>query len=420
MPASPVGSPEQLDWGSIEDKDGTYAPRVPLPELAELGQPHSSERGTAMVEVKGGQSSEALKLLLSPEKTLGSTSAHFEKQDRQKLVVVQSRHSAKGAALEMAAGGQSSEAFKPLLSSDRSLRAAPAWPKKQMPLKLVLVIPGHLNGDDICQERCDNSQEWQLVKPKRSHRIDDRPFPTGASMWSFVKPSSSRLLHLSLDYKAVFWSKCFHCLTSDHRVADCREPHRCLSWLCVGHLAHHCKGKPKPSIHSCLTFPPEFIQSRIAFPKFSYARAISTTPSDAMATAGCYVASAPDQQPSHNRVVVVADGAMMAELQKLHRRAVVLSSMHASVTHQPEEIAYELHRQLCVPHWNVTISRHKPENFPVRFDYPDKRDTAVRAHSLQVGTTVCLIQPWRLEGYTRPTNWYFRAKIYVKRLPLHA
>jgi hypothetical protein len=42
------------------------------------------------------------------------------------------------------------------------------------------------------------------VKPKRSHRIDDRPFPAGASMWSFVKPSSSRLLHLSLDYKAVF------------------------------------------------------------------------------------------------------------------------------------------------------------------------------------------------------------------------
>jgi hypothetical protein len=116
----------------------------------------------------------------------------------------------------------------------------------------------------------------------------------------------------------------------------------------------------------------------------------------------------------------VADGAMMAELQKLHRRAVVLSSMHASVTHQPEEIAYELHRQLCVPHWNITISRHKPENFPVRFDYPDQRDTAMRAHSLQVGMTVCLIQPWRLEGYTRPTNWYFRAKICVKRLPLHA
>jgi hypothetical protein len=33
---------------------------------------------------------------------------------------------------------------------------------------------------------------------------------------------------------------------------------------------------------------------------------------------------------------------------------------------------------------------------------------------------VYLIQPWRLEGYTKPTNWYFGAKIYVERLPLHA
>jgi hypothetical protein len=69
-----------------------------------------------------------------------------------------------------------------------------------------------------------------------------------------------------------------------------------------------------------------------------------------MAAAGCYVVGAPDQRPSHDRAVVVADRVMMAELQKLCHRAVVLSSVHASVVHQPEEIAYELHRQLYVPH----------------------------------------------------------------------
>jgi hypothetical protein len=62
---------------------------------------------------------------------------------------------------------------------------------------------------------------------------------------------------------------------------------------------------------------------------------------------------------------------MMAELQKLRRRVVVLSSVHAPVVHQQEEIAYELHRQLYVPHWNITVSSHKPENFLVYFDYPD-------------------------------------------------
>jgi hypothetical protein len=188
------------------------------------------------------------------------------------------------------------------------------------------------------------------VKPKRNYRVDDRPFPVGASMRSSVKPSSSRLLHPLLDYKAVFRGKCFHCLASDHRVANYREPRRCLSCLGVGHLARHYKGKPKPSIHLCLTFPPESIHSRIAFPELSYARAVSTTPSDAMAAAGCYVVGAPDQRPSHDRAVVVADRVMMVELQKLCRGAVVLISVHASVVHQPEEISYELHRQLYVPH----------------------------------------------------------------------
>jgi hypothetical protein len=44
LPASPVSSPEQLGWGSIEDEDGAYAPRVTLSEPVELGQPRSSER----------------------------------------------------------------------------------------------------------------------------------------------------------------------------------------------------------------------------------------------------------------------------------------------------------------------------------------------------------------------------------------
>jgi hypothetical protein len=63
-----------------------------------------------------------------------------------------------------------------------------------------------------------------------------------------------------------------------------------------------------------------------------------------MADVGSYVVDAPDQRPSHDRAMVVAVRMMMAELQKLRHRAVVLSSVHASVAHQPEEIAYELHR----------------------------------------------------------------------------
>jgi hypothetical protein len=116
----------------------------------------------------------------------------------------------------------------------------------------------------------------------------------------------------------------------------------------------------------------------------------------------------------------VADGVMMAGLQKLRFKAVVLSSVHAAPTHQAEEIAHELHHQLCIPLWNITASAHKPGNFFIRFDYPDQRDAAIRAHSLQVGSLVYMIQPWWLEGCTRPTDWYYRVKICVERLLLQA
>jgi hypothetical protein len=74
---------------------------------------------------------------------------------------------------------------------------------------------------------------------------------------------------------------------------------------------------------------------------------------------------------------------------------------------------------LSIPLWTITVSAHKPENFFIRFDYPDQRNMAIQAHSLQVGSTVYLIQPWRLEGYTRQANWYYRVKICVERLHLH-
>jgi hypothetical protein len=159
------------------------------------------------------------------------------------------------------------------------------------------------------------------VKPKCSHHVNGRPFPGGALMRSSVKLSSSCIVQPSPNYKRVVYDKCFHCLASEHWVADCHEPRCYLSCLGVGHLAHHCKAKPhhpppvsKPSIRSRLVFPPKSIHSHISFPKLSYARVLSATPSNTMAAAGCYVAGAPDQRPSHARTVVVVDGAMMVEL----------------------------------------------------------------------------------------------------------
>jgi hypothetical protein len=110
---------------------------------------------------------------------------------------------------------------------------------------------------------------------------------------------------------------------------------------------------------------------------------------------------------------------MTTELQKLRRKDVVLTVVDSISRERAASIAYELHRKLRVPHWNISVSPHKPEDFHVRFDFPEQRDAALPAGTVYVGTTTYLIQPWRLEASTRPTSWFFHAKICVEHLPTH-
>jgi hypothetical protein len=84
------------------------------------------------------------------------------------------------------------------------------------------------------------------------------------------------------------------------------------------------------------------------------------------------------------------------------------------------DVAYELHTQLWIPHWCISVSPHKLENFLVCFDYPDQCATALRARSMYVGAAMILIHPWRLESYTRKESWNYHAKICVERHPSHA
>jgi hypothetical protein len=116
------------------------------------------------------------------------------------------------------------------------------------------------------------------------------------------------------EYKKAFWGKCFRCLTSDHRFAQCREPARCLNCFGSGHFARRCKVPPKLGkktvVHSCLTFPNPNIRSRLTFPphsihmclvfpELSYAVATSAASSsltvEKMAIVDCYTAGYPGQ-----------------------------------------------------------------------------------------------------------------------------
>jgi hypothetical protein len=54
--------------------------------------------------------------------------------------------------------------------------------------------------------------------------------------------------------------------------------------------------------------------------------------------------------------MVIADGTMVTEIQKLHRKVVVLTVYDSSVPMRAADVAYELHQQLHLPHWSISVS----------------------------------------------------------------
>jgi hypothetical protein len=120
------------------------------------------------------------------------------------------------------------------------------------------------------------------------------------------------------------------------------------------------------------------------------------------------------------RVVMVASSTMSALLQKLCHKDVVLSTQDTSFEPRTVDVTYVLHHHLRIPHWCISLLPHKPENFLVWFDYPEQRDTTLRTGSLFIGATPFFVQPWNLQPYTRPMEWFFHVNISVEHLLVRA
>lgn len=81
----------------------------------------------------------------------------------------------------------------------------------------------------------------------------------------------SKTLDAPAGYKSSFTGRCYRCLGRDHKLAECRDPLRCLACRRNDHFARECpekrEGAHRPPIRSRLKFPPNNIHSRISFHK---------------------------------------------------------------------------------------------------------------------------------------------------------
>jgi hypothetical protein len=165
------------------------------------------------------------------------------------------------------------------LSPARTLQTGGRRPDVLTKLKSVLVLPDAASEDTLAcrnhgggqSQNHDLSREWTLVKSKRDTCVAGHPSSAATSIRGNQHVSSAARSRLLLpELKKVFRGKCFHYLATDHQVAQCREPSRCINCLGRGHFARHYISPPallpQTSIHSRLSFPKPSIHSRLTFP----------------------------------------------------------------------------------------------------------------------------------------------------------
>lgn len=145
-----------------------------------------------------------------------------------------------------------------------------------------------------------------------------------------------------LGYITSFTGRCFRCLGRDHKLAECRDPLRCLACHRIGHRARDCPLKragscrrpiqsrlnfPKPSIQSRLTFPESakpLIHSRIVFPPLTHQSEEDRVPQPPATDVMSSYPGMPENRPVVGNAIVVTSIAMTEEATKLRTRSVLL------------------------------------------------------------------------------------------------
>lgn len=85
---------------------------------------------------------------------------------------------------------------------------------------------------------------WEVVKPKGWWRELKSGRLVSAPVVAVQRPPPSQAAVER--YRKTFWNKCLRCLASDHRVAQCRYPVRCLNCRKNGHIASSCPTRHSP------------------------------------------------------------------------------------------------------------------------------------------------------------------------------
>lgn len=235
------------------------------------------------------------------------------------------------------------------------------------------------------------SPKWQEARSKYWWRKTAAPLPTNsgdthrparyAPMPARYAPTAKAALTRDA-YKRRLAGVCYRCLASDHRVAQCRDPVRCLRCRGNGHISSSCPSRQPRSIstklRSRLQFPPESIHSRISFPPLPSSSPVTQDKPPLQGPAASpameHVPGFPSRRTALGHSAIVATEAMAREAGRLLAHAVEVDMPEDGYRPTTLEVSYALSGQLRVPRFDIRVSRRDSDTFLAEFKMAPGRD----------------------------------------------
>jgi hypothetical protein len=83
----------------------------------------------------------------------------------------------------------------------------------------------------------------------------------------------------------------------------------------------------------------------------------------------------------------------------------------------PDAAARALERELGIPWTTVVVTKNLPEDFLIRFDFPNHRRIAMEAGSLPCRGATLSLKPWSPTARGVQRSWRFYCRLAIEGLP---
>jgi hypothetical protein len=119
-----------------------------------------------------------------------------------------------------------------------------------------------------------------------------------------------------------------------------------------------------------------------------------------------YIHGLPDNRPEEGAAVVITDGTMAHEVEKYSTRAVLLVARSdiKYMSFTTGEVSLALSSRLRTPRYEAQVTRHRPEDFLVLFDFPPQREMVLRAGLVRVHGVDFDVLPWMENDHGREST----------------